>query len=134
MEVEAGPIQSNSPKIEKPVFGPRPDTNSAEFNFKNELDRLPFQLNIGKEAKFMQDQQTCFINLMHDNKEVFSLNNEDLRYCNLIKYTILTMTDKPVYLLHCTIPRQLQGKCTNVWIPGCARALLDHPKAHMHPR
>ena len=52
-QVEAGPIQPDSPKIEKPEFGPRPDTNSADFNFKNELDWLPFQLNIRKEANFM---------------------------------------------------------------------------------
>ena len=52
-QVEAAPIQSNSPEIEKPEFGPRPDTNSAEFNFKSELEWLPFQLNTGKEAKFM---------------------------------------------------------------------------------
>ena len=52
-QVETGPIQSNSPEIKKPEFGPRPDTNSAEFNFKNELDWLPFKLNIRKEAKFM---------------------------------------------------------------------------------
>ena len=56
-QVEAGPIQSNSPEIERPEFGPRPDTNSAEFNFKNELDWLPFQLNIRKEAKFMHEQE-----------------------------------------------------------------------------
>ena len=51
-QVEEGPIQPDSPKIERPEFGPRPDTNSAEFNFEKELDQLPFQLNIGKEAKF----------------------------------------------------------------------------------
>ena len=55
-QVEAGPIQPSSPKIEKPEFGPRPDTNSATFNFKNEIDQLPFQLNIRKEANLMQDQ------------------------------------------------------------------------------
>ena len=52
-QVEAGPIQPDSLKVEKPEFGPRPDTNSADFNFKNELDWLPFQLNTGKEATFM---------------------------------------------------------------------------------
>ena len=52
-QVEAGPIQLDSPQIERPVFGPRPDISSAEFNFEEELDCLPFQLNIGKEAKFM---------------------------------------------------------------------------------
>ena len=51
-QVEAGPIQPNSPEIERPEFGPRPDTDSADFNFKDELDWLPFQLNIGKEANF----------------------------------------------------------------------------------
>ena len=96
--MEAGPIQQYSLEIERPEFGPRPDTNSTEFNFKDELDWLPFQLNIGKEASFMQEQQSHFINLVYDNKEVFSLHNEDLGYCDLIKHTKLTMTDKPVYL------------------------------------
>ena len=117
--MEAEPIQFNSPKIERPEFGPRPDTNSAEFNFKNELDQLPFQLNIRKEANFTHEQQSHFINLVYDNKEVFSLHNEDLRSCDLIKHTILTMTDKSVYLLHHTIPRQLQGevcKCLDTWL------------------
>ena len=52
-QVEVGSIQLDSSKTERPKFGPRPDTNSAEFNFEKELDQLPFQLNIGKEAKFM---------------------------------------------------------------------------------
>ena len=45
--------------------------------------------------------------------------DEDLGYCNLIKHTISTMTKKPVYLLHHTIPRQLQGevhKCQDIWL------------------
>ena len=63
-QVEAGPNQLDSPKIERPEFGPRLDTNSTEFNFEKELDHLPFQLNIGKEAKFMWDQQSWFINLV----------------------------------------------------------------------
>ena len=52
-QLEAGPIQPDSPKTERPVFHPRPDTSSADFNFEKELDHLPFQLNIGKAAKFM---------------------------------------------------------------------------------
>ena len=67
----------------------------------------------------MQDQQSHFINLVYDNKEVFSLHNEDLGYCNLIKHIIVTMTDKPVYLPLCTIPRQLQGE-----IHKCLRCLV----------
>ena len=57
-QVEAGPIQLDSPDIENPEFGPKPDTNSTELSFEKELDQLPFQLNVGKEAKFMQDQQS----------------------------------------------------------------------------
>ena len=51
-QVEAGPIQPNKPKIERPKFGHRPDTDSADFNFQYELDQLPFQLKTGKEANF----------------------------------------------------------------------------------
>ena len=118
-QVEPGPIQPDSPEIEKPEFGPRPDTNFANFNFKNELGWLPFQLNIGKEAKCMQDQQSHFINLVYDNKEVFSLHDEDLGYCDLIKHMIPTTTEKPVYLPHHTIPRQLQEEvheCLDTWL------------------
>ena len=49
-QVEAGAIQPISLKIEKPEFGSRPETNSANFDFKIKKDWLPFQLNIGKEA------------------------------------------------------------------------------------
>ena len=49
-QVEAEPIQPTSPKIDKPEFGPRLDTNSTDFNFKTEINWLPLQFNIGKEA------------------------------------------------------------------------------------
>ena len=67
----------------------------------------------------MWEQQSCFINLVYDNKEVFSLHDEDLWYCNLIKHTIPITAVKPVYLPHRTIPRQLQGevcKCLDTWL------------------
>ena len=53
------------------------------------------------------------------SKEVFFLHNEDLGHCDQIKHTIPTMTDKPVYLPHHTIPSQLQGevhKCLDTWL------------------
>ena len=71
-QVEAGPIQPANPKVERPEFGPRLDTNSTEFSFKDEMDQLPFQQNNGKEANLMQ-KHSCFINLIYDNKVVFSL-------------------------------------------------------------
>ena len=30
-----------------PTFGPCPDTSVADFNFKQEVERLPFKLNLG---------------------------------------------------------------------------------------
>ena len=52
-QVEARPIQPTSSKTGKPEFGSRPDTSSAEFDFKNEIDWLPFQQNIRKETNLM---------------------------------------------------------------------------------
>ena len=45
--------------------------------------------------------------------------DEDLGFCNRLKHTIPTTTDKPVYLLHRTIPVQLQAevrKCLDTWL------------------
>ena len=44
----------------------------------------------------------------YDTKEVFSLPDEDLSYCLI--HSLPTVTDWPVYLPHCMIPRQLQGE------------------------
>ena len=64
-------------------------------------------------------QQSWFINIIYDHPEVFSLHDEDLGFCNKIKHTIPTTWDKPVYLLHHSIPPQLQGevhKCVDTWL------------------
>ena len=79
-------------------------------------------------------QQGQFIDLIYDHPEVISLHDEDLRFCDQIEHTILTTTDRPVYLPHHTITPQLQGKCINVWTPGCDKGLLGHHKVLMHPR
>ena len=60
-----------------------------------------------------------FLNITYDHPEVLSLHNEDLEFCDKIRHTILTTLDKPVYLLHHTIPPQLQGevhKCLDTWL------------------
>ena len=99
------PIPENNP-----VFGPRPNTQSAGFDFEAEVKWLPFRLNLGEEAKLTRVQQSRFIDLIYDHPEVFSLHDEDLRFCDQIRHMILTTTDKPVYLVHHTIPPQLQGE------------------------
>ena len=101
-----------------PKYGPRPDTSSADFDFKTELDHLPFTINIG-EAPLSREQQSCFIDLIYDNKEVFSLYDDDLGFCNALKHSIPTTTDKPVYLPHRQILVQLQQevrKCLESWL------------------
>ena len=64
-------------------------------------------------------QQIRFLELIYDNQSVFSLCDEDLGLCNCLKHTIPTTMDKPIYLLHCTIPVQLQAevcKCLDTWL------------------
>ena len=109
---------SNSNKEDGPKFGPRPDLESDEFDFKTELEKLPFTLNIG-EAPLTVEQQRRFIKLIYDNQEVFSLYDGDLGYCEKIKHSIPTTTEKPVYLPHRQIPIQLQSevrKCLEAWL------------------
>ena len=63
-------------------------------------------------------KQGQFIDLIYDHPEVFSLHDEDLRFCDQIKHTIAMTTDRPVYLPHCTFPPQLQGEeqtCLDTW-------------------
>ena len=104
---------------EKPSFGPRPDVESENFDFKAEIDCLHFKLNMGTTVEMTHEQQSQFINIIYDHPEVFSLHDEDLSFCNKIKHTFPTTLDRPVYLLHCTIPPQLLGevhKCLDTWL------------------
>ena len=101
-----------------PTFGPHPNTSVADFNFQQEVEHLPFKLNLG-DVHLEKEHQARFIDLIYSNQEVFSLHDEDLGYCDKLTHTIPTSTDKPVYLPHRTIPRQLQGevcKCLNTWL------------------
>ena len=105
--------------MKKTVFGPRPETQAADFDFEAEVQHLPFKLNLREEVKLTCFQQSQFIDLIYDHPEVFSLHDEDLGFCNQIKHTIPTMMDRPVYLPHHTIPPQLQGevyKCLDTWL------------------
>ena len=101
-----------------PTFGPLSNTQVADLDFKKEIEHLPFKLSLG-DILLDKEHQAKFINLMYSNLEEFSSYDEDLDYCNQLTHTILTSTDNPVYLLHRTIARQLQGevcKCLNTWL------------------
>ena len=116
IRVQVGQVESTSTDTstpnpeERPVFGPRPNTQSADFDFEAEVKWLSFKLNLGDEAKLTHVQQSRFIDLIYDHPEVFSLHDEDLGFCDQIRHMIPMTTDKPVYLAHCTIPPQLQGE------------------------
>ena len=119
-EKESDPQKTpkDSADQQPPKVGPRPDTSSADFDFKTELDHLPFTINIG-EAPLSREQQSHFIDLIYDYKEVFSLYDGDLGFCDALKHSIPTTTDKPVYLPHRQIPVQLQQevrKCLESWL------------------
>ena len=105
--MEAGPIQPMSPKIQQPKFVPRPDTGSAKYDFHTKIEWLPSKLNIRRDASLSWVHQSCLINLTYDSQQIFSLHEKVLGYCDHLKYTMLTMTDKSVYLLHHTIPRMV---------------------------
>ena len=105
-------------KDDKPSFGVRLNTKDPDFDFKKELERLPFELNIG-DAPLTREQQAHLIDVIYDITEVFLLFNGDLGFCNVLKHSIPTTTDKPVYLPHRRIPVQLQSevrKCLNNWL------------------
>ena len=105
-------------KDEKPSFSARPDTKNHNFDFKKELERLPFELNIG-DAPLTREQQAHLIDVIYNYKQVFSLFDGDLGFCDVLKHSIPTTTDKPVYLPHQQIPVQLQSevrKCLDNWL------------------
>ena len=116
---------------EKPSVGTRPNTKNPDFNFKKELEQLPFELNIG-DAPLTRKQQARLIDVIYDHTEVFSLFDGDLGFCDVLKHSIPTTTDKPVYLPHQQIPVQLQSevrKCLNNWLKQGIIRLSKSPYA-----
>ena len=123
IRAEAGAAETmtdaaDKPTDTKPQFGPRPDTSSPDFDYEREIKRLPFEVNLG-EAVLSKEQQARFIDIIYDHQEVFSLYDGDLGHCDVLKHSIPTTTEKPVYLPHRPIPVQLQGevrKCLEQWL------------------
>ena len=107
------PIKNLTSQLD-PVSTPKQQTLIS----KREIEHPPFKANL-EDIPLDKEHQAKFIDLICSNQEVFTLNSEDLGYCNWLKHTILTSTNKPVYLPHRTIPRQCQGevhKCWNIWL------------------
>ena len=107
------------------------NTKDPDFDFKKELERLPFELNIG-DAPLTREQQVRLINMIYNHTEVFSLFDRDLGFCDVLKHSIPTTTDKPVYLPHWQIPVQLQSevrKCLDNWLKQGIIRLSKSPYA-----
>ena len=103
---------------ERPKFGPRPNFNNLDFDFQQELSRLPFPVNIG-EVNMNKLQQKQFLELIYDNQSIFSLCDEDLGLCDRLEHTIPMTMERPIYLPHRAIPVQLQAevrKCLDTWL------------------
>ena len=79
---------------------------------------MPFELNIG-DAPLTRKQQAHLIDIIYNHTEIFSLFDGDLVFCDVLKHSIQTTMDKPVYLPHRQIPVQLQSevrKCLDNWL------------------
>ena len=126
IRVQSEQVEVTSSDITPPTssdklsFDPRPNTNAVNFDFEVEINCLPLKLNMRTGAKIMHVQQSWFLNIIYDHSKVFSLHDEDLGFCDKIKHTIPMASDKPVYLLHHTIPSQLQGEMCK-----CLRYLVE---------
>ena len=64
-----------------PTFGPHPNTQVADFDFKKEIEYLPLKLSLG-DVPLDREHQAKFINLIYSIQEVFSLHDEALGYCS----------------------------------------------------
>ena len=120
---------ASNEKDEKPSFGTRPNTKDPDFDFKKELERLPFELNIG-DAPLTREQQVRLIDVIYDHTEVVSLFDRDFGFCDILKHSIPTTTDKQVYLPHRQIPVQLQSevrKCLDNWLKTRSNTSVKKP-------
>ena len=76
-EPDKVPSKEKTSQEPHPTFGPHPNTHMANFDFKKEVECLPFKLNLG-DIPLEKEHQAKFINLTYSNQEVFSLLDEDL--------------------------------------------------------
>ena len=115
-EVKLQPVPPED--LREEILSNATEVNQDTNDTKKELERLPFELNIG-DAPLTRDQQARLIDVIYSHTEVFSLFDGDLGFCDVLKHSIPTTTDKPVYLPHRQIPVQLQSevrKCLDNWL------------------
>ena len=105
----------------------RKDENPLLAQGKHKGSRFRLQKRTGaialrvkhRDTPLTCDQQARLIDVIYSHTEVFSLFDGDLGFCDVLKHSIPTTTDKPVYLPHRQIPVQLQSevrKCLDNWL------------------
>ena len=120
-------------KAEKPSFSARPDTKSPQFDFKRELEQLPFELNIG-EAPLTHEQQAHLIDIIYNHTEVFSLFDGDLGFCDALSIVYQQQWINQ-YIYHTSkYTSSYNAKSGNVLTTGSNRASSVCQKVRMHPR
>ena len=60
------PLKEKAGQEPHPTFGPGPNTKVADFDFKKEIEHLPFKLNLGN-VPLDKEHQAKFINLIYSN-------------------------------------------------------------------
>ena len=85
MEEKQDEKQKDTPSVDYPKFGERPNTKKA-YNFNDDIMWLPFKFNLGN-APFTKEQQNWLLNLVYNDHQVFSLHDEDLGFCNKLAHT-----------------------------------------------
>ena len=78
---------ASNEKDEKSSFSVRPNTKNPDFDFKKELEQLPFELNI-RDTPLTREQQAHLIDVIYNHMEVFSLFDRDLGFCDVLKHSI----------------------------------------------
>ena len=62
-ETDKMPSEKEVIQVSHPTFGPHPNTQVADFNFKKEVECLPFKLNLG-DVPLEKEYQAKFIDLI----------------------------------------------------------------------
>ena len=68
-----------------------PSTQTADSNFKKEVENLSLMLKLRK-VPLDKEHQVKFIDLVYSNQEVFSFDDEDLDVCDHLTHRFLTRT------------------------------------------
>ena len=123
LKLEKRIMTNGEEQRERPKFGPRPKFNSKNFDFKQELARLPFPVNI-REVELSPSQQKRFLELVYNHQSDFLTMRWGFRSLWLPQAYYSDWRLRNPFTCH-TIQFQFSCKlkCANVWILGSYKEL-----------